>query len=482
MLVAFCDHEGGELDVPLLEGVAALLVVGNDGVPGLPFNLVERVDALLGEVALERPVRSASPTSRSFVAMTPPVRLRGKDYIGVIRGAYYTPEAEPCQASFSQYVAPSGENLPCQATTSSGARNLPLMHPRILWGSDTTGLRATFRAGSLSPGASPIESWPARGAAVAFLQQQAELALEVGDLLEVLVDAGESHVRDVVQLPEERQHLQPDLLRRHDGALAAELLLYLGRWKLLYLLLPATCSTRRIARTDLGEADRIVTLFSREAGKIRAVARGVRRGKSRAAGHLEPFTLSDVMFAVGRELDVISQADTVEPFRAVREDVMLATHAYYLAEMVDLLTEDRQENQAVFDALVDGLHNLAAHPDARLVLVVFHLRLLDALGYRPELRECVGCRAASSRTAITFRHWWAGCCVPACGPAEGSARAIGTSALKLLRFVQQRGGGVNAPGHVTREAEALLRDYAEHIVERRLRSPALIARVQEADR
>src|SRR5207244_7314877 len=113
-----------------------------------------------------------------------------------------------------------------------------------------------------------------------------------------------------------------------------------------------------LKRMDLGEADRIVTLFSRDEGKIRAVAKGVRRTTSRVAGHLEPFTLSDVMFAVGRELDVISQADTLEAFRAIREDLVLTTHAYYLAEMVDVLTEDRMENRAVFDVLVDGLRDL----------------------------------------------------------------------------------------------------------------------------
>src|SRR5207244_12239304 len=129
----------------------------------------------------------------------------------------------------------------------------------------------------------------------------------------------------------------------------------------------------------------------------------VRRTTSRAAGHLEPFTFSDVMFAVGRELDVISQADTLEAFRAIREDLVLTTYAYYLAEMVDVLTEDRMENRAVFDVLVDGLRDLdsavtAAGVDdrergeARLVLIVFHLRLLGALGYRPELRQCVMCR------------------------------------------------------------------------------------------
>ncbi len=237
-----------------------------------------------------------------------------------------------------------------------------------------------------------------------------------------------------------------------------------------------------LKRMDLGEADRIVTLFSRDVGKIRAVAKGVRRTTSRSAGHLEPFTLSDVMFAVGRDLDVISQADTLESFRTVREDLVLTTHAYYLAEMVDMLTEDRLENRAVFEALVDGLRDLAGTPDSRLVLIIFHVRLLEALGYRPELRECVTCRATIEPERNHFSALAGGVLCPTCGPREATARGIGTSALKLLRFVQQTDGqrSVSVPASISREAEALLRDYAEHIVERRLRSPALIARVQDA--
>ena len=238
-----------------------------------------------------------------------------------------------------------------------------------------------------------------------------------------------------------------------------------------------------LKRMDLGEADRIVTLFSRDEGKIRAVAKGVRRTTSRAAGHLEPFTLTDVLFAVGRELDVISQADTLEAFRSVRENLELTTHAYYLAEVVDLLTEDRLENRAVFYALVEGLHNLGTASDSRLVLNVFHLRLLEALGYRPELRECVSCRAEIGPQKNHFSALLGGVLCPSCGNKEATARDIGTSALKLLRFLQLTRGEqpVKVPSHVCREAEALLRDYAEHIVERRLRSPALIARVQATD-
>jgi DNA repair protein RecO (recombination protein O) len=238
-----------------------------------------------------------------------------------------------------------------------------------------------------------------------------------------------------------------------------------------------------LKRMDLGEADRIVTFFSRDQGKVRAVAKGVRRVTSRSAGHIEPFTLTDVLFAIGRELDVVSQADTLEAFRQLREDLNLTTHAYYLAEVVDLLTEERSENRAVFDVLVESFRELSRASDSRLVLIAFHLRLLDALGYRPELRQCVSCTVAIQPVDNQFSAVQGGALCPACGPREPTARPIGIPALKLLRFVQHTGGRqtVSVAPHVAREAEALLRDYAEQIVERRLRSPALIARVSEVE-
>jgi DNA repair protein RecO (recombination protein O) len=236
-----------------------------------------------------------------------------------------------------------------------------------------------------------------------------------------------------------------------------------------------------LKRMDLGEADRILTLFTRDEGKIRAVAKGVRRTTSRSAGHLEPFTLSDILFAVGRELDVISQADTLDSFRAIREDLNLTTHAYYLAEVVDLLTEERLENRAVFDTLVEAFRSLCRPADAKLILIAFQLRLLQALGYRPELRECVSCRATIGPDHNRFAALLGGIVCPSCAAHEPTARPISVPALKLVRFVQQSEGThtVNAPAHVSREAEALLRDYAEQLVERRMRTPSLMARVQE---
>jgi DNA repair protein RecO (recombination protein O) len=208
----------------------------------------------------------------------------------------------------------------------------------------------------------------------------------------------------------------------------------------------------------------------------------VRRTTSRSAGHLEPFTLTDVLLAVGRELDVVSQALTIEPFRALRENLPLTMYAYYLAEVVDQLTEEREENRAVFDVLVQSLQQLAApggDADQRLVLVGFLIELLDVLGYRPELRVCTSCRATIEPGPNQFSPLAGGVLCPSCGPREASARPVSVPGLKLLRYVQQTGGQrrVAAPMAVMREAEGLLRNYAEHLIERRLRSPALIARV-----
>ena len=237
-----------------------------------------------------------------------------------------------------------------------------------------------------------------------------------------------------------------------------------------------------LKRMDLGEADRIVTLYSRDHGKIRAVAKGVRKSTSRSSGHLEPFTQSDVLFAVGRELDVVSQAETLTSFRAVRENLDLIASAYYVAEVVDRMTEDKLENHEVYDALLDALTGLEEQSNTRLVLVAFLIRALHAFGFRPELQECVGCRDELQPGRNYFSAFLGGALCPRCGPSQPSARPIETDVLKLLRYVQRTDGqayvSVSAP--LTEAAEYVLRDYAERIIERRLRAPALMDTVQKA--
>lgn len=235
-----------------------------------------------------------------------------------------------------------------------------------------------------------------------------------------------------------------------------------------------------LRRVDTGEADRILTLYTREQGKVRAIAKGVRRLTSRRAGHLELFSLGDMQLAVGRDLDVVQQADTVEAFRHVREDLERAAHAYYLVEILDLMTEEREEQASVFRALVDALQALDAGRDARLVQVMFLVRLLKVLGYGPEVQECVSCRADLAPGGNAFSALLGGALCPPCAGKDPAARSVGDNPLKLLRHAQGRGDTwITATPDVSREAELLLRTYAESIRERRLRSPAFIARVRQ---
>src|SRR5918997_2491482 len=110
----------------------------------------------------------------------------------------------------------------------------------------------------------------------------------------------------------------------------------------------------------LGEADRILTLYTAHGGKVRAVAKGVRKTKSRFGGRLEPFTRVDLMLYRGRSLDTITAVDIVESFKDVRDDYESLTAAASLAELVDKVTPDRERALPVYALLVAGLRALAA--------------------------------------------------------------------------------------------------------------------------
>ena len=99
-----------------------------------------------------------------------------------------------------------------------------------------------------------------------------------------------------------------------------------------------------LKRIDFGEADRILTLYTPERGKVRAIAKGGRRIASRKSGHVELFTHAALLLAEGRQLDIVTQAETVRPYRRIREDLIRTTYAYHIAELVDRFIEEGLES------------------------------------------------------------------------------------------------------------------------------------------
>ena len=237
-----------------------------------------------------------------------------------------------------------------------------------------------------------------------------------------------------------------------------------------------------LERHDFGEADRVLVLFTRQRGKLRAVAKGVRRTTSRLAGHLELFTHVELQLARGRELDLITQAETRNPFRALREDLGRTSHAYHVAELADALTEDQAEQPELFELLIQTFAALESTPDPRLTVDHYQVKLLGIAGFRPSLSYCLLCREELQPGANFFSPFLGGALCPRCGRGEASARSIPSDVLKVLRHLQRSGppGSVRLrlPDVVAREVSRTLRELSERHTERRLRSPDLIARLQ----
>ncbi|MEX2372976.1 MAG: DNA repair protein RecO, partial [Dehalococcoidia bacterium] len=141
----------------------------------------------------------------------------------------------------------------------------------------------------------------------------------------------------------------------------------------------------------LGDADRIVTLLTPHRGKVDVVAKGVLRSRSKLAGHLEPGTHLEVVLAHGRNMDVVTQAQGLEGWPAIRADLDRLSAAMYLLELADRLTVEHAEAGAVYRHLHTGLARLARGDGQQVVTRTYELALLEATGFRPELTICLAC-------------------------------------------------------------------------------------------
>ena len=147
-----------------------------------------------------------------------------------------------------------------------------------------------------------------------------------------------------------------------------------------------------IGRHNFGEADRIIVVLTPERGVIRGVAKGVRKIKSRLAGHLELFSESELMLAEGRNLDIITSARLVHHL-AIGDDYDRMRLAYLCAEMVNRLGTDSGHHEGLYRLLHEAYVGLASGAADATLELWFKLRLLDCLGYRPELGRCMICGA-----------------------------------------------------------------------------------------
>ena len=230
-----------------------------------------------------------------------------------------------------------------------------------------------------------------------------------------------------------------------------------------------------VLRTQkLGEADRIVTMLAKRHGKVRAVAKGVRRTKSRWGGRLEPFVHVDVQNYQGRELDVVTQAEIVDPFDAMMNDYERYTAGTAILEAVDRLTEEREPSLRLYLLLVGALRSLdAGEHTPPLVLDAFLLRALSISGYEPALDACARCGAEGPHRWFAFET---GVVCSNCRPD----RVVAPSAAVVAHLAALLGGDWDAADvadlRTRSDASGLVAKFVEYHLDRRLRSLAMVER------
>lgn len=243
-----------------------------------------------------------------------------------------------------------------------------------------------------------------------------------------------------------------------------------------------------LRRQDLGEADRLTTIYTRDYGKLRLVAKGVRRPRSRKAGHLEPFTRVALLIARGRELDIITQVETLDNYSGFRSNLDQLGQASYIVELLDRFSvEEGEGNHTQYQLLLNSLDRLTeGEVDSHAVILYFELRLLDLVGYRPELFRCVECGSEIRPEDQFFSSHQGGILCPNCGRGKRNAHSISLSELKVLRHYQRSNYETASSPKVSKDlflkVDQLMERYLNYLLERQLNVPAFIRRVEHLDR
>lgn len=240
-----------------------------------------------------------------------------------------------------------------------------------------------------------------------------------------------------------------------------------------------------LRRTDFGEADRLLTLWTPRYGKLRVIAKGARKTSSRKAGHVELFNRAELQLATGRNLDIVTDAQVVDSYKRLHEDLKRVSYAYYVAELVDRLTHENDENRPVYDLLAATFAALDRSDVLDLVVRYFELHLLNLLGYRPYLFNCANCQNELTEQADRWSPLSGGMLCPDCAPQEPSTLPISLHAFKALRYLQRESlDAVEQLGRLSdplrHELEALLRATLRPNLERDLKSVEFLDNVRFA--
>ena len=238
-----------------------------------------------------------------------------------------------------------------------------------------------------------------------------------------------------------------------------------------------------LRRQDFGEADRLLTVFTPNHGKLKAIAKGSRKPAGRTTGHVELYTRVKMMIAHGRELHVVSQAELTEPYLALRENLERGAYANYVVELLDHFSEAEEVNMSLYRLLDATLAHLCdPQVDLRLLTRYYELKALELVGFQPALFNCAIGQEEIVAQDQFFSVMEGGVVCPLHAKTGKFISPLNLTTLKTLRYLQTRDYDVIKVLRVDEvlhmELERTLQNYIVHVLERRLKSVDFIRRLR----
>lgn len=227
-----------------------------------------------------------------------------------------------------------------------------------------------------------------------------------------------------------------------------------------------------IRSMDYGEGNKIITLFSREHGKMSVVARGAKKVKSRFGSAVQLFTLGDFSFYKAGQLGTLNHAEIVEAFHKLREDLHMASNASYLAELTDKMLGDQEGHPYLFEQLKGSFQAFLEGKDMQVIVYLYEMKMMMHAGYTPELEQCVICR--NKAEAVSFSVGLGGMLCETCRLRDPQAFVLPPGVFKLLRiFVQadvRRLGQIDVKPQTKALLKQALRAYFDTHIGLRMKS------------
>ncbi|WP_096188363.1 DNA repair protein RecO [Evansella halocellulosilytica] len=234
-----------------------------------------------------------------------------------------------------------------------------------------------------------------------------------------------------------------------------------------------------IRTNDYGETNKIITVLTRENGKVALMARGAKRPKSRFASSAQLFMYGMFIYQRSSGIGTLNQADIIDSFKEVRKDLKLTSHAAYIVEMVDRLTEDHKRDPYLFE-LVYQLHvylNEGVDPD--ILTRIFETKMLDVAGVRPNFSYCVLCGQTDDAFVFSIRQ--GGILCNRCKHEDAYHMKVNQAVIKLLRLFQQfdlkRLGNISVKKETKAQLKEVLQMYFDEYVGIRLKSKRFLDQI-----